>query len=69
MSLSARRTAATATVPPVPTPVERVTGLVRQLPPARTLDVARGAGFLTRHRRGQALLDGQWFVAAAVSWS
>jgi ubiquinone/menaquinone biosynthesis C-methylase UbiE len=32
--------------------VERVVALVEQLPPARTLDVACGSGFLTRHLRG-----------------
>jgi ubiquinone/menaquinone biosynthesis C-methylase UbiE len=32
--------------------VARVVGLVASLPPARTLDVACGTGFLTRHLRG-----------------
>ncbi len=32
--------------------VEQVVHLVRGLPPARTLDVACGTGFLTRHLRG-----------------
>ncbi len=32
--------------------VERVVRLLRELPPARTLDVACGTGFLTRHLRG-----------------
>jgi ubiquinone/menaquinone biosynthesis C-methylase UbiE len=32
--------------------VDRVVHLVSQLPPARTLDVACGSGFLTRHLRG-----------------
>ena len=32
--------------------VERLVGLVGALPPARTLDVACGTGFLTRHLRG-----------------
>jgi demethylmenaquinone methyltransferase/2-methoxy-6-polyprenyl-1,4-benzoquinol methylase len=32
--------------------VEEVIDLVRLLPPARTLDVACGTGFLTRHLRG-----------------
>jgi demethylmenaquinone methyltransferase/2-methoxy-6-polyprenyl-1,4-benzoquinol methylase len=32
--------------------VEQVIDLVRRLPPARTLDVACGTGFLTRHLRG-----------------
>jgi ubiquinone/menaquinone biosynthesis C-methylase UbiE len=35
--------------------VERVIDLVRELPPARTLDVAGGTGFLTRHLRGSVL--------------
>jgi len=32
--------------------VDRLVDLVRSLPPARTLDVACGSGFLTRHLRG-----------------
>jgi ubiquinone/menaquinone biosynthesis C-methylase UbiE len=32
--------------------VDQLVNLVRQLPPARTLDVACGTGFLTRHLRG-----------------
>jgi ubiquinone/menaquinone biosynthesis C-methylase UbiE len=32
--------------------VDHVTGLTRSLPPARTLDVACGTGFLTRHLQG-----------------
>jgi SAM-dependent methyltransferase len=32
--------------------VEHVVKLVRELPPARTLDIACGTGFLTRHLRG-----------------
>jgi demethylmenaquinone methyltransferase/2-methoxy-6-polyprenyl-1,4-benzoquinol methylase len=32
--------------------VGQVTGLIEGLPPARTLDVACGTGFLTRHLRG-----------------
>jgi ubiquinone/menaquinone biosynthesis C-methylase UbiE len=32
--------------------VEQVTHLIAALPPARTLDVACGSGFLTRHVRG-----------------
>jgi len=32
--------------------LEQVINLVRNLPPARTLDVACGTGFLTRHLRG-----------------
>lgn len=35
--------------------VEQVIGLVRGLPPARTLDVACGTGYLTRHLRGLAV--------------
>jgi ubiquinone/menaquinone biosynthesis C-methylase UbiE len=35
--------------------VERLVELVRGLPPARTLDVACGTGFLTRHLRGLAV--------------
>lgn len=33
--------------------VERLAGVVRQLSPARVLDVACGTGFLTRHLRGE----------------
>jgi len=35
--------------------VEEVIDLVRRLPPARTLDVACGTGFLTRHLRGSVV--------------
>ena len=35
--------------------VEQVIDLVRQLPPASTLDVACGTGFLTRHLRGSVV--------------
>jgi demethylmenaquinone methyltransferase/2-methoxy-6-polyprenyl-1,4-benzoquinol methylase len=35
--------------------VEQVIDLVRRLPPARTLDVACGTGFLTRHLRGSVV--------------
>lgn len=38
--------------------VERLVATVAELPPARTLDVACGTGFLTRHLRGEvAALD------------
>jgi ubiquinone/menaquinone biosynthesis C-methylase UbiE len=33
--------------------VEQLIGVVQALPPARTLDVACGTGFLTRHLRGE----------------
>jgi ubiquinone/menaquinone biosynthesis C-methylase UbiE len=35
--------------------VERLTALLRGLPPARTLDVACGTGYLTRHLRGEVV--------------
>jgi ubiquinone/menaquinone biosynthesis C-methylase UbiE len=35
--------------------VERLTEVVASLPPARTLDVACGTGFLTRHLRGEVV--------------
>ncbi len=35
--------------------VGALVGLVRSLPPARTVDIACGTGFLTRHLRGFAL--------------
>jgi SAM-dependent methyltransferase len=35
--------------------VDRLTAFVRALPPARTLDIACGTGFLTRHLRGRAV--------------
>jgi ubiquinone/menaquinone biosynthesis C-methylase UbiE len=35
--------------------VERLTDVVASLPPARTLDVACGTGFLTRHLRGEVV--------------
>ncbi len=36
--------------------VERVVGLIAALPPARTLDVACGSAFLTRHLRGSLVV-------------
>ncbi len=49
--------------------VEQVVALVAALPPARTLDVACGSGFLTRHLRGFVIgLDqSQAMVAVAQS--
>ncbi|MGH4025820.1 MAG: hypothetical protein ACRDRV_14685 [Pseudonocardiaceae bacterium] len=43
--------------------------LTSNLPPARSLDVACGSGFLTRHLLadeidGRVILDGIWFVGA-----
>jgi demethylmenaquinone methyltransferase/2-methoxy-6-polyprenyl-1,4-benzoquinol methylase len=35
--------------------LEQVVGVVAALPPARTLDVACGTGFLTRHLRGEVV--------------
>jgi SAM-dependent methyltransferase len=35
--------------------VDRLTTFVRELAPARTLDIACGTGFLTRHLRGRAV--------------
>ena len=35
--------------------VEELTGVIAALPPARTLDVACGTGFLTRHLRGDVV--------------
>jgi demethylmenaquinone methyltransferase/2-methoxy-6-polyprenyl-1,4-benzoquinol methylase len=35
--------------------VDRLIAFVRALPPARTLDIACGTGFLTRHLRGRAV--------------
>jgi ubiquinone/menaquinone biosynthesis C-methylase UbiE len=34
---------------------ERLVGWISELPPARTLDVACGTGFLTRHLRGEVV--------------
>jgi len=48
--------------------VQRLITLVRTLPAARTLDVACGSGFLTRHLRGLALgLDQSRAMAALAS--
>lgn len=49
--------------------VEQVVALVAALPPARTLDVACGSGFLTRHLRGfvAGLDQSQAMVAVAQS--
>jgi demethylmenaquinone methyltransferase/2-methoxy-6-polyprenyl-1,4-benzoquinol methylase len=49
--------------------VEQVVDLVRQLPPARTLDVACGTGFLTRHLRGSVLGIDQSPSMAAIAKS
>jgi ubiquinone/menaquinone biosynthesis C-methylase UbiE len=48
--------------------VERLTAVVAALPPARTLDVACGTGFLTRHLAGDvtALDQSAAMVAAAA---
>jgi ubiquinone/menaquinone biosynthesis C-methylase UbiE len=34
---------------------ERLVGWIKELPPARTLDVACGTGFMTRHLRGEVV--------------
>jgi ubiquinone/menaquinone biosynthesis C-methylase UbiE len=49
--------------------VEQVVDLVRRLPPARTLDVACGTGFLTRHLRGSVVGIDQSASMAAIAKS
>jgi ubiquinone/menaquinone biosynthesis C-methylase UbiE len=49
--------------------VEQVIELVRRLPPARTLDVACGTGFLTRHLRGMVVGIDQSASMAAIAKS
>jgi SAM-dependent methyltransferase len=49
--------------------VERVVGLIRALRPARTLDVACGTGFLTRHLRGLAVGLDQSEAMVAIAQS
>jgi ubiquinone/menaquinone biosynthesis C-methylase UbiE len=49
--------------------VEHVVDLVRRLPPARTLDVACGTGFLTRHLRGSVVGIDQSASMAAIAKS
>jgi ubiquinone/menaquinone biosynthesis C-methylase UbiE len=49
--------------------VEQVIDLIRRLPPARTLDVACGTGFLTRHLRGSVLGIDQSASMAAIARS
>lgn len=49
--------------------VEEVTGLVGQLDAARTLDVACGTGFLTRHLRGPVVGIDQSPAMAAIARS
>jgi SAM-dependent methyltransferase len=47
--------------------VRQVVDLVRRLPPARTLDVACGTGFLTRHLRGSVVGIDQSPSMAAIA--
>ena len=49
--------------------VEQVIDLIRRLPPARTLDVACGTGFLTRHLRGSVVGIDQSASMAAIARS
>jgi SAM-dependent methyltransferase len=49
--------------------VERVVHLVQSLPAARTLDVACGSGFLTRHLRGLAVALDQSRAMVALTQS
>ena len=49
--------------------VEQVIDMVRRLPPARTLDVACGTGFLTRHLRGSVVGVDQSPSMAAIARS
>ena len=49
--------------------VEQVIDLVRRLPPARTLDLACGTGFLTRHLRGFVLGVDQSLSMASIARS
>jgi SAM-dependent methyltransferase len=49
--------------------VEQVIDLVRRLPPGRTLDVACGTGFLTRHLRGFVVGIDQSRSMAAIARS
>jgi len=51
------------------TELERLIDLLRQLPPARTLDAACGTGFLTRHLRGLVLAIDQSPSMAAIAQS
>src|SRR5918911_5743193 len=48
--------------------VERLVTVLRELPPARVLDVACGTGFLTRHLRGDVVgLDQSATMVAVAS--
>jgi ubiquinone/menaquinone biosynthesis C-methylase UbiE len=49
--------------------VDRLVQLVTELPPARTLDVACGSGFLTRHLRGVVVGVDQSAAMVAVAQS